>query len=117
MDIRELEDAVLALDYVGEAVECRTCGNRKAPRGRCSGALEASLCNDDCVGYGLPPKVGGLHPGESAADFGYEYVPFDTGLALWKIIRGIRERREEEEEEFYEGDSVEAHGYDGDSAL
>ncbi len=93
MTLEELEDALLALDYTGEAVKCAECGHRKNPRGRCSGMVDRYLCDPDCPGYDSDPHVGSLHPGERASDYGYEYLSFDGSRRLWQIIRGIRERR------------------------
>ncbi len=62
---------------IGIAVECTTCGMRKAPRGRSvPDALLGGLCHDDysrmtCPGYWDDPKPGDLWPGETAEDFGY----------------------------------------------
>lgn len=93
--LRELEDAILALDYVGEAVTCVVCGMRKNPRGRGSGAeLANSLCHpSECDGWDREPRVDCLHPGESASEFGYCGLGFDASKRLWEIIRGILLRR------------------------
>ncbi len=61
---------------VGIMVKCAVCGHQKKPRGR-SGPLGAIFCeapspfDDGCEGYGQPPRVGDLWPGETDADFGY----------------------------------------------
>jgi len=56
----------------GISVYCTTCGLRKKPVGR-SAALEManSLCTFECPGYGQPPFVGSLWPGETEEQFGY----------------------------------------------
>lgn len=53
----------------GPLVECRTCGMRKAPRGR-SVALEAANghCGFDCPGYPEEPQPEQLWPGERWGD-------------------------------------------------
>ncbi len=57
---------------VGIAVICAVCHKRKAPRGR-SAPMEManSLCNFECPGYNLEPKVGSLWPGETSEEFNY----------------------------------------------
>jgi hypothetical protein len=55
---------------VGVAVKCRTCGQRKAPRGR-SVPMEMYLCDHECPGYREEPYPGYLWPGETREEFGY----------------------------------------------
>jgi len=56
----------------GTAVECTVCRLRKKPRGRSAPDVMAnSLCDHECEGYELEPKVGQLWPGETAEEFGY----------------------------------------------
>ena len=98
MDLRELEDAILALDYTGKQVACEVCFRVKDPRGR-SMPMDYSGCNSDCRGYTSNPYPGPLHYGERASEYGYAGLPFEQCLSLWRIIQGIRERREEAEGE------------------
>jgi hypothetical protein len=59
-------------DDVGVAVDCTTCGRRKAPRGRSVAAEAANgMCSWDCPGYAQDPDPGDLWPGEKRAEFGY----------------------------------------------
>lgn len=99
--LRALEDAILALDRIGDAVTCTYCGRRKNPRGRDSGAqVSAGLCHaSECEGYDRKPYAMELHPGERASDFGYGYMTHEGSMKVWAIIRRIREERESEEED------------------
>lgn len=64
---------------VGRAVICRTCGNRKAPRGRAV-PLGVYLCNNhECPGWSQPPHPGDLWPGETSEEFGYPCRGADEG--------------------------------------
>jgi hypothetical protein len=58
---------------VGISVDCKTCGQPKAPRGRSVAAeMWNSMCTDDrCLGYYDEPKPGDLWPGETEEEFGY----------------------------------------------
>jgi hypothetical protein len=55
---------------VGKSIRCTVCGRRKKPHGR-SAPMGYPVCDDECSGYDLEPKVGCLWPGESEKDFGY----------------------------------------------
>lgn len=45
--------------------DCKTCGRRKAPRGRDPGVYAASgYCGHGCPGYDEEPKPGHFWPGE-----------------------------------------------------
>jgi len=67
---------------IGVAVECTTCKQRKAPRGR-SAPLGLHLCTlMTCDGYDQEPLPGSLWPGESEADFGYK-----VGDAGTKVVQ------------------------------
>lgn len=58
---------------VGISVECKKCGQTKAPRGRSvAAAMWNSMCTDDrCSDYYNDPKPGDLWPGETEEEFGY----------------------------------------------
>lgn len=57
---------------VGFSVDCKTCGKRKAPRGRSLPMMTArDYCTWECPGYKDLPHPGDLFPGETAEDFGY----------------------------------------------
>lgn len=55
---------------IGTAVDCSICGRRKKPQGR-SAPIGDSLCDYECPGYELEPKIGQLWPGETSEEFGY----------------------------------------------
>lgn len=55
---------------IGRAVYCRTCGQRKAPRGR-SVPLCMYLCDHECPGWEQAPHPGDLWPEETAEQFGF----------------------------------------------
>jgi hypothetical protein len=55
---------------IGIGVECSICGQTKKPRGR-SAPIGLYMCDMECEGYYLDPKVGDLWPGETQEEFGY----------------------------------------------
>ena len=49
------------------APDCKTCGKRKAPRGRSIPLpMAGGLCDTDCPGYNEEPRSGHYWPGEEA---------------------------------------------------
>lgn len=66
---------------VGISVYCTVCCNRKCPRGR-SQPLGLHMCDFECAGYDLAPKVGDLWPGETEEEFGHPVSADGTREAI-----------------------------------
>lgn len=75
----------------GVRVQCIICRRTKAPVGRSVPIpLANSMCDIECPGHGLAPRVGSLWPDESEADFGHP-----VGTVGTRIEKPYQERNDE----------------------
>lgn len=70
---------VLDPNKYGIRVQCTVCHRTKQPVGR-SAPMQSDYCDFECLGYGLPPHIGGLWSNESEADFGYPVSDVGTEI-------------------------------------
>jgi hypothetical protein len=59
------------MTLIGVQVQCRVCGNMKAPIGRSTPFGWYGCHPSECEGYRQEPYVGSLWPGETDEEFGY----------------------------------------------